>query len=178
MHAQILYGSRYGASRRYAEAFSQMTGIPVSDCASIPDLTGCDLVLHFGGLYAGGVAGLQATLRALPETARLVIATVGLADVRDPENVRNIRSALARQVPRQILDRAAVFHLRGAIDYGELKWKHRAMMTLLYQKAKRIPRDRQTPEVRAMLETFGSRVDFVDTGSLTPLLEVLPPQDR
>ena len=46
------------------------------------------------------------------------------------------------------------------------------------QKAKRIPRDRQTPEVRAMLETFGSRVDFVDTGSLTPLLEVLPPQDR
>ena len=45
------------------------------------------------------------------------------------------------------------------------------MMTLLYNKAKRLPDEKKTAEVRAMIETYNTKVDFVDNNALTPILE-------
>ena len=45
------------------------------------------------------------------------------------------------------------------------------MMTLLYHKAKGLPEDKKTAEVNAMIETFNSKVDFVDYASLAPIVE-------
>ena len=39
-------------------------------------------------------------------------------------------------------------------------------MTLLYNRVKNLPEDRKTAEDRAMIETFNSKVDFVDYSSL------------
>ena len=55
----------------------------------------------------------------------MVIVTVGLADVSDPENIRSIRRSLRRQVPQRVWDRAILFHLRGGIDYSRLSLRHR-----------------------------------------------------
>lgn len=173
MKSLIVYGSVYGTTKRYAEKFSEMTGIPAVSCENVRDLSGVDLVVHFGGLYAGGVKGLKHTVRAAGEGVQLVLVTVGLADVTDRENVENIRRSVSRQVPGQMLERAAVFHLRGGIDYGQLSLKHKAMMTLLYNKAKKLPESEKTAEVRAMIETFDSKVDFVDESGLLPILEAV-----
>lgn len=51
----IIYGSQYGTTKNYAEKFASMTGIPVISYEDIKDLNGYDLIIHFGGLYAGGV---------------------------------------------------------------------------------------------------------------------------
>lgn len=64
-----------------------------------------------------------------------------------------------------------IFHLRGGIDYKKLNLRHRAMMTLLYNKAKHLPEEEKTAEVRAMIETFNSEVDFVDYDTLEPIAE-------
>ena len=45
------------------------------------------------------------------------------------------------------------------------------MMTLLYNKAKHLPEEEKTAEVRAMIETFNSEVDFVDYDTLEPIAE-------
>ena len=63
MESIILYGSRYGATRRYALALSERTGIPACSYRDKPDLSGKTLVVYLGGLYAGGVLGLAKTLR-------------------------------------------------------------------------------------------------------------------
>ena len=84
MESVILYGSQYGTTRRYAEALGRMSGLPVYNAQHKPDLAGCRLAVHLGGLYAGGVKGLKQTLQALPQDARLMIVTVGLADPRRP----------------------------------------------------------------------------------------------
>ena len=173
MKSLIVYGSQYGSSKRYAEAFSKMAGIPAVRYEDIGDLSDTDLVVHFGGLYAGGVKGLKQTIRAVREGVKLVIVTVGLADVSDRENVENIRRSVARQVPGRMLERAEIFHLRGGIDYARLCFVHRTMMTLLYNRAKRLPEEEKTAEVRAMIETFQSKVDFVDERGLAPILEAV-----
>ena len=45
------------------------------------------------------------------------------------------------------------------------------MMALLYNKAKHLPEEKKTAEVRAMIETYNTTVDFVDFHALTPILE-------
>ncbi len=59
MKKQIIYGSQYGTTKRYAEKFSEMTNIPVEDYKNIKDLSEIGLIIYFGGLYAGGVKGLK-----------------------------------------------------------------------------------------------------------------------
>ena len=113
MKSLITYGSQYGTTKRYAEKLAQMTGIPVASYEDIKELAGYELVIHFGGLYAGGVRGLKRIIKLLPQTAKFIIVTVGLADVSDEKNVSNIKNALKRQVPEDILKNAFIFHLRG-----------------------------------------------------------------
>ena len=45
------------------------------------------------------------------------------------------------------------------------------MMTLLYNKAKNLPEDKKTAEVRAMIDTFNSKVDFVDYSSINHIMD-------
>ena len=136
-------------------------------------LSNYDVVIHFGGLYAGGVKGLKTTIKALPENTRLIIVTVGLADVSDEENINNIRRAIRRQVPARLMDNTMIFHLRGGIDYKKLNFKHKTMMTLLYNKAKKLPEEKKNAEVKAMIETFNSTVDFVDYRALDQIAEAI-----
>lgn len=171
MKALITYGSQYGTTRKYAEKFSKLTGFSAVSFDEIKDLSEYDTVIHFGGLYAGGVKGLKNVVKAIGNNTKIVIATVGLADVNDKENTDNIKKSLKRQVPENILSNASVFHLRGGIDYSKLNLKHKTMMKLLYNKAKKIPDEKKTAEVKAMIETYNSKVDFVDFSSLNPILK-------
>ena len=176
MNQQIIYGSEYGTTRRYAEQLSQLTGIPAMDYTSAKNLDGCELVIYLGGLYAGGVKGLKHTVKRLPTGVKLILVTVGLADVTDQENIRNIQNSVRRQLPTALFDQTALFHLRGGIDYGRLSRAHKTMMTLLYNKARHLPEEKKTAEVRAMIDTFNQKVDFVDFASLRPVVNAIPKQ--
>ena len=130
-------------------------------------------VVYLGGLYAGGVKGLKQTVKKLPAGVRLILVTVGLADVQDKQNVENIRRNVRQQVPADILQNAEIFHLRGGIDYSKLSFTHKTMMKLLYNHARKLPPEKQTAETRAMIETFGTQVDFVDFASLRPIKDAM-----
>lgn len=173
MNTLIIYGSQYGTTKQYAVKFAEMTNFPVVSYEDIKSLTDYDRVIYFGGLYAGGVKGLKNTVKKLSLNTKLVIVTVGLADVCDKENIRNIKSSLRKQVPEHFLKMSYVFHLRGGIDYQKLSFKHKTMMTLLYNKVKNLPEDKKTAEIKAMIETFNSKVDFVDFNSLNHIAEII-----
>ncbi|MGB4657628.1 MAG: flavodoxin domain-containing protein [Mobilitalea sp.] len=173
MRSLIIYGSQYGTTKCYAGKLSEMTGTPMINYEDIKDLTNYETIIHFGGLYAGGVKGLKNTIKALPQNANIIIVTVGLADVNDKENTDNIKKSISRQIPKEIYDRAIIFHLRGGIDYQQLNFKHKTMMTLLCNKAKNLPEEKKTAEVRAMIETFNQKVDFIDYNSLNQIIKVL-----
>ena len=172
MKSVILYGSRYGSARRYAQELSKQTGIPAVSYQEVPLLSEPETVVYIGALYAGGVLGLTKTLRgqSLGEHQRLVIVTVGLADPDIPQNRENIRNALQKQIPAGSYDRAVIFHLRGAIDYHELSFVHRTMMALLHRSLQKKPAEEWSEEDRALMETYGKQADFVDFASLRPII--------
>lgn len=169
----ILYGSRYGSTRRYAGRLSELTGIPVADYHEALPLKGKTYMIYLGSLYAGGVSGVKKTFRnlALRPGQKLMIVTVGLADPGLSENRENIRRSLQKQLPAGIYGAADLFHLRGAIDYEKLSLSHRTMMSLLYRSLKNRPSGEWSAEDRALMETYGKQVDFVDFDTLQPVVE-------
>ena len=172
MKQLIIYGSHYGSTRRYAERLSDRTGVPAIRYREASDLSGMARVVYLGGLYAGGVLGLKNTLRAIPATSRcrLMIVTVGLSDPGEPENRDHIRASVEKQIPAELLGRTELFHLRGAMDYRTLSAGHRAMMALLYRSIRNMPPQQRTAEDRALMETYGKRVDFTDFRALEPII--------
>ena len=169
MQTLITYGSQYGSAEHYARKFGECMHLPALSYREVKSTAGYDRIIHFGALYAGEVLGLGKIVQQLPQKAELVIVTVGLADVQDGENIQNIRDSIRRQIPEDVLERARIFHLRGAIDYSKLNLKHRTMMALLYAKAKGLPEEKKNAETRAMIETYGKQVSFVDDRALTEL---------
>ena len=59
--------------------------------------------------------------------------------------------------------------MKKLIVYGRLGLKHKTMMTLLYNKAKKLPEEKKTAEVHAMIETYNKKVDFVEFTALEPI---------
>ena len=172
MRTIIVYGSQYGTAKRYAEALAGRTDSEVRSYEESMDLDAYDNIVLIGALYAGGVLGLEKTLSGIHDlkNKKIIIATVGLADTNDRENTETIRNSLKKQLSENIFIHARIFHLRGGIDYSRLNLKHRTMMALLYGKAKGLPEEKKTAEVKAMIDTYGKRVDFVDFTSLAPII--------
>lgn len=167
----IIYGSQYGTAQRYALELAGRTGIKAVRYEDIADIGAYDTVIYIGALYAGGVLGMKKTLgKADCGGKRIIIATVGLADPADGENIRNIRSGMRKQLAGEVYDKAQIFHLRGGIDYSKLNLKHKTMMSLLYRKAVGLPEAKKTAEVRAMIETYNKQVDFVDYTALDGII--------
>ena len=166
----ITYGSQYGSTEHYARKFAECTYLPILPYREVKNLSGYARIIHFGALYAGGVLGLRQLVPLLPPKVEFILVTVGLADVQDAENIQHIRDAIRRQLPEDVFGHTRIFHLRGAIDYSKLNLKHRTMMSLLYAKAKGLPEEKKNAETKAMIETYGKQVSFVDDPAVMELV--------
>ena len=171
MDGIIVYGTKYGTARRYAEELSRLTGLSAIPCQGFRGLAERNILVYLGALYAGGVLGLKQTMKGLSlwEGQRLIVATVGLADPAEPQNRAHIRAALQKQLPPELLERAVVFHLRGGIDYAVLSPRHRAMMSAMCFSLRRKPARQRSAEDHALLETYGKQIDFTDLSALAPI---------
>ena len=166
MKTLIIYGSQYGSTQRYANCLSEITGIEAVDYKDAKNISEYERIIYLGALYAGGVTGLKKTVSKIIPNQELVIVTVGLADPTDSENVKSIRNSIKSQIPSEFYDESKMFHLRGAIDYTQLGLKHKVMMSLLHSKVSKMPESELNAEAKAMLETYGQKVDFVDFTTL------------
>ena len=169
MNSIIIYGSHYGTTKQYAEELSKRTNIKAISFKKFnQQINDYDNIIYLGALYAGGVLGMSKTLKKLNNISnkKILIATVGLSDPTDEVNKNNIRNNIKNQIPKEVLEKAKIFHLRGGIDYSKLNFTHKTMMKLLYNAVKNLPNEKQTAEDRAMIETYNKKVNFIDFSSL------------
>ena len=59
MNGVILYQSKYGAAKRYADWLSEATGFPCIETktADIHEIAKYDTIILGGGIYASGISG-------------------------------------------------------------------------------------------------------------------------
>ena len=142
MKGLVVFGSKYGTTREYAEALAKDLNFKCYSYDEVNDeiINSYDYIIYGGGLYAGAVLGLSKTIKKINnfKDKKIIIFTVGLANPQDKDNIRTIRNNIKKQIPEEVYSEEKIFHFRGGIDYGKLSFIHKTMMTLLYNKIKNI----------------------------------------
>lgn len=169
----IVYGSRYGSAKRYAERLAEMTGCEVVEYSKAKNIDDYDRVVYLGGIFAGGVLGLKKTAAKMNPRQELVIATVGVTDPKEAAYFENIRKSIKGQLPEGLYNEEKIFHLRGAIDYSHLSFGHSLMMKMFHSMMLKKPESELTADAKAMLDTYGKKVDFVDFNALQVLADII-----
>jgi len=162
----IVYASRYGSTKRYADKLSELTGVEAVDYSKVKDISAYDKVIYMGSILAGTVTGLKKTVSKMKVGQELVIVSVGMIDPKDPENVSGIRSIIRQQIPAELNDESRIFHLQGCIDYPNLKLSHRMLMSMMRSMASKKPESELDAVSRTVLATYGQRIDNVDLSAL------------
>ena len=169
----IIYGSQYGSTKRYAERLSEITGVEAINYKEVKNIGDYQRIVYLGGLFAGGVMGLKKTVGKMTSQQELVLVTLGLTDPNETSYYESIRKAIQAQLPSPFYDEHKIFHLRGAIDYSQLGFKHRLMMKMFHSMMLKKPELELTADAKTMLETYGKQVDFVDYDRLKPIVEII-----
>lgn len=175
-HAVVIFASKYGSAKRYAQWISQALSCPLleqKDCSG-KELARYETIIYGGGLYAGGVNGIKLLSQnwQLISDKHVILFTCGIADPADPENVLQIRQSLAKALPAEMMKKSHLFHFRGALDYARLGLVHKAMMAMLRKMLLKKDENTLREEDKQLLQSYGKKVDFTDPGSIKPLVEL------
>ena len=172
----VLYTSKYGSTKQYAQWIGEALHCPVDEFANLDhyDLNDVDTIICGEGVYAGRLKSpksLQEIIRKYPDK-NYVFFLVGLADANDAENRDRLYADLKKYLDDDI-EKIKVFFLRGAIDYSKLSFMDRSMMWMLYQTLKHKPKDELPEDAQQAIETYGKKVDFVDKAAIKPIIDYI-----
>ena len=167
----IIYASKYGNTRKYAEELSEKTGIKAVDFKKVKNINNYDTVVFLGSVFASRLVGLKKTFKKLSSAGKeIIIVSVGVADPMVEENTDLLKKGIKSQVSDEIFENAKFFHLRGGIDYSKMGFIDKMLLKILYNQIKKIPEDKRTSEVKTVIETYNKTVDYIDLESLNELL--------
>ncbi|MCI8640192.1 MAG: flavodoxin [Coprococcus sp.] len=170
----VIYESKYGFTKRYAEYIASALSCPIFKKAEFPvsSFDNYDTLIYGGGLYAGGVSGVSIITKNFDHirSKNLILFTCGLADPNDSKNAAHLQESMDKLLSTEMKERIKIFHFRGGIDYTRLSFIHRTMMAMLRRSMLKKDPSELGAEGRKILETYGKAVDFTDLDSVRPLL--------
>ena len=163
----VTYKSQYGTTKQYATWVAEALGADLLELSidKSVDLSAYDLVIHGGGLYAGGIDGVKTMLKKNHQ--KLIIFTVGLADPQTTDYTEILKMGFSEQQLSQV----KVFHFRGGIDYNNLSFLHKGMMAARYKYFKTRNPAELSEEDKEFMATHGKVVDFMDKGSIQKIID-------
>ena len=172
MKGIILYTSKYGATKRYAEWLAEETGF---DCvetkrAKIEDVKQYDTILLGGGIYASGIAGLSFLKKNIEHLREKKV--IVFCDGASPYEERAFQQIVAHNL-KDSLAGLPCFYCRGAWDPDAMSLADRTLCRMLQKAvAKKKPEDCEIWE-KALLEAGDQKHDWTDKAYLAPVLEAI-----
>ena len=168
MNCLVTYASTYGSTKRYAQHIAQVLSCDILESKKVTpaDLVRYDVIIHGGGLYAGSLNGVKLFTKNF-DTLRdktLVLFSVGSGDPTVPENVAHIRSGLRKVLTPEMEEKIRFFHVRGGVDYPNLKLSHKIMMAIFHKMMAKRGEDQN-------LDEYGTYIDYVDLDTIQPLID-------
>ena len=161
----IIYSSRYGATRQYAEWLSEELKWPLlkAENTAYEDLISYETLIIGSSVYIGKLlikAWLRINSPILGDKNLLFFIVCGT-----PASEKEEQDKIARtNIPRDIIGPANVFFLPGRVAMGKLSWRDRFMLKM----GARLQKD--PAKKAAMLKD----VDGVRKELLAPILQNVP----
>ncbi len=168
----ILYQSKYGATKKYAEWLREATGF---DCvetksATVEQAAQYDTIVLGGGVYASGVAGFSFLKKNIGSLTgkKIAVFCVG-ASPYDEEAISQARELNFKGGLQDV----PLFYCRGAWDEDAMSFPDRTLCRMLQKAVGK--KDPSTYEVweKALMCAVGQKCDWTDKKYLEPLLAYL-----
>ena len=172
MKGIILFTSKYGATRRYADWLAEATGF---DCietkkAKIEDVKQYDAIILGGGIYASRISGLSFLKKNIGrlQDKKIIVFCDGASPFDEKAFQQivdyNLKGALAG---------LPCFYCRGAWDTDRMNFADRNLCRLLQKVvAKKKPEDYEVWE-KALMEAGNQTCDWTDKSYIEPILAAL-----
>lgn len=162
----VIYKSKYGATKQYAMWIAKELDAPLLEASTIDpsQLDMFDVIIYGGGLYAGRINGIELVMKSHCEL--LVIFSVGLANPKNEDYSAMVDSYFTQD----LLSKTKVFHLLGSINYKKLSIVHRGMMVMVKSRLRKKEESEWSGEDRLFLETYGTKVSFINKNTIGPLV--------
>lgn len=166
----VIYASHYGYTQKYANWIAQALQCEAVNASDLDEknLTQCDVIIWGGGLYASGINGIKQFKKLFPllRQKKLIVFTVGLASVDDPEPFKQL---VQKNFDQEQIDRIQFYHFRGGMDYKRLSFTHRSMMAALRRVI--LMKKEQSEDAKGILDTYGKTIDMSNRDAIQPLLD-------
>ena len=172
MKGIIVYKSKYGATKKYAQWLREETGfdmIKVSD-AKVVDLKKYEVLILAGGIYASGIpvtSFLKKNIKALADKKIIVFC-----DGASPYEESAFNAIRERVMTAELKD-IPLYYCRGAFDLESMSFMDRNLCKILQKVVvKKDPKDYEIWE-SALMEAFQNKNDWTDKVYLKPILDIL-----
>lgn len=166
----ILYQSKYGATKKYAQWLKEATGY---DCvetpkANIKDVQDYDVIILGGGVYASGIAGLPFLKKNIDSLNGKKIAVFCVAASPYDEKAYN---QMREMHFKDKLQDIPVFHCRGAWDPDNMTFTDRTLCKMLQKAVAKQDPSTYEPWQKALSEAGDQKCDWTDRKYLDALIE-------
>ncbi|MCR5082399.1 MAG: flavodoxin domain-containing protein [Parasporobacterium sp.] len=168
----ILYQSKYGSTKKYAEWLSKATGYICVETSKtkVKDILEYDVIVLGGGVYASGIAGinfLKKNIQAL-SGKKIAVFAVGAS----PYNEKAISQVRERHFVNG-LETIPLFYCRGAWDEEKMTFAHRTLCKMLQKAVAKKNTAEYEPWESALMGAKGQRCDWTEQSYLDPILNYL-----
>ena len=170
MSGIIIYKSKYGSTRKYAEWLKEATGFEMAEAGKIKigEVAKYDTIIYGGGIFAGGIIGISFLKKNIEKLKgkKLVAFCCGAfpfdADFIKELKERNLSGELS-EIP--------LYYCRGAFDLANMHFADKMLCKMLIKSIeKKDPKERDERD-EGFLELARTSCDWTDRSYIGPILE-------
>ncbi len=167
MKTIVVYKSKYGYTKRYAEWIAEELSCDIKENAAFSDISGYDMIICGGGCYAGTINGSKLITKNLARLSgkKLILFAVGSSSGADKDIIPFWEKNLTVEQRQAV----AHFYLRGGFDDSRLGSADKLLTNMLKSHLKKVKDPDE--ETRGLLAAYDTPVDFTDKKRLKELLE-------
>lgn len=172
MNGIILYQSKYGSTKKYADWLSEELGFPCVETkkARVSDVTNYDTVILGGGIYASGIAGLSFLRKniALLKGKKIAVFCCGAS----PYDEESFKEIIGHNMNNGLED-IPCFYCRGGWDMAKMSFADKTLCNMLRKAvSKKDPSEYEIWE-KALMAAGDDSCDWTDKAYLVPLLKFI-----
>jgi len=173
MNPIVIYKSKYGSTKAYAEWIAEEIGCEAVDAKKIKAdmLSDYDTIIYGGGLYAEIISGVTLITKNIDKLAgkKIAVFTTGLTplDCRDYYD----KLVIEKNFKPEMLDKIKIFNFLGKMIIDELSLPHKAAIKTL----KKIMQGKENPTEmeQLLINLCDESGDFTDREAIKDLVEYI-----
>ncbi len=171
MNAIVIYKSKYGSTKQYAQWIAEELGCKACEVKSVKAsrLSEYDTIIYGGGLYAEVIAGVTLITKNFDALSdkKLIVFSTGITPLECRDYYDTI--VLEKNFKPEMLSKIKVYNFLGKMIIDELSPAHKAALKML----KKIMSSKENPtELEKMLiDLCDADGDFSDRGAIAQLCQ-------